>query len=60
MNMVKTEFLNMKRGTIMTDIIATFRAFIEKIVKFFQDLVAKIREMNDNGWKDPDETDPVA
>lgn len=47
----------------MTDIIATFRAFIEKIVKFFQDLVAKIREMNDNGGKlptDPSETDPVA
>lgn len=45
----------------MTDIIATFRAFIEKIVKFFQDLVAKIREMNDKGWPtDPSETDPVA
>ena len=44
----------------MTDIIATFRAFIEKIVKFFQDLVAKIREMNDKGWTDPSETDPVA
>lgn len=45
----------------MTDIIATFRAFIEKIVKFFQDLVAKIRDMNDKGWStDPSETDPVA
>ena len=45
----------------MTDIIATFRAFIEKIVKFFQDLVAKIREMNDKGCPtDPSETDPVA
>lgn len=44
----------------MNDIIATFRAFIEKIVVFFQDLVAKIRALNDNGWKDPEETDPVA
>lgn len=44
----------------MVDIIASFRAFIEKIVKFFQDLVAKIREMNDKGWTDPSETDPVA
>lgn len=46
----------------MTDIIATFRAFIEKIVKFFQDLVAKIRDLNDNGWttKASEEENPVA
>lgn len=45
----------------MNDIIATFRAFIEKIVAFFQDLVKKIREFNDNGGKLPEEgTDPVA
>lgn len=44
----------------MVDIIVSFKAFIEKIVKFFQDLVAKIREMNDKGWTDPSETDPVA
>lgn len=45
----------------MTDIVVTFKAFIEKIVKFFQDLVAKIREMNDKGWPTgPSETDPVA
>lgn len=45
----------------MADIISTFRAFIEKIVKFFQDLVKKIRELNDNGWQDPSETEgPVA
>ncbi|MGN1194152.1 MAG: hypothetical protein ACI4SB_01565 [Acutalibacteraceae bacterium] len=41
----------------MADIISTFRAFIEKIVKFFQDLVAKIREFNDNGGKLPEETE---
>ena len=58
---VKTEFLNMKRGTIMTDIILTFKAFIEQIVKFFQDLVAKIRAMNDNGGKLPEDgSNPVA
>ena len=45
----------------MTDIIVSFKAFIEKIVKFFQDLVAKIRDMNDKGWPvEPAETDPVA
>lgn len=44
----------------MTDIIVSFKAFIEKIVKFFQDLVAKIREMNDKGWPTESETDPVA
>ena len=44
----------------MTDIIVSFKAFIEKIVKMIQDFVAKIREMNDKGWQDPDATDPVA
>ena len=44
----------------MTDIIVSFKAFIEKIVKFFQDLVAKIREMNDKNWPTESETDPVA
>lgn len=43
----------------MADIITTFKAFIEKIVKFFQDLVAKIREFNDNGGKLPTESESV-
>lgn len=43
----------------MADIILSFKAFIEKIVKFFQDLVAQIRAMNDG--KNPAETEgPVA
>ncbi|MGN1442240.1 MAG: hypothetical protein ACI4XE_00220 [Acutalibacteraceae bacterium] len=44
----------------MADIITSFKAFIEKIVKFFQDLVAQIRKNNDEGWPSKDETDPVA
>ena len=44
----------------MADFILSFKAFIEKIVKMIQDFVAKIREMNDKGWQDPDATDPVA
>ncbi len=43
----------------MADIITSFKAFIEKIVKFFQDLVAQIRDMNDKGWPGKDETDPA-
>ena len=31
----------------MTDIILSFKAFIEKIVKMIQDFVQKIRDMND-------------
>ena len=44
----------------MTDIIVSFKAFIEKIVKFLQDLVAQIRAMNDKNWPTESETDPVA
>lgn len=44
----------------MVDFIASFKAFIEKIVKMIQDFVAKIREMNDKGWQDPDATAHVA
>lgn len=43
----------------MADIIVAFRSFIEQIVKFFQDLVKKIREINDNGGKLPEETEAV-
>lgn len=31
----------------MADFIASFKAFIEKIVKMIQDFVQKIRDMND-------------
>lgn len=43
----------------MADFIATFKAFIEKIVKMIQDFVQKIRDMND-GKTPEDGTDPVA
>lgn len=32
----------------MADFIVTFKAFIEKIVKMFQDFVQTIRDMNDD------------
>lgn len=44
----------------MADFIVSFKAFIEKIVKMIQDFVQKIRDMNDNGGKLPEGTDPVA
>ena len=43
----------------MVEFIASFKAFIEKIVKMIQDFVQKIRDMNDG--KEPTEgNDTVA
>ena len=39
----------------MSEIIAAFTGFIQKIVKFFQDLVAQFRAIGDNKDKDPTE-----